>query len=83
MNGNAEETNNVIKFPNSNWALFNENIRKSMKTQIKKVTPDLSDAQIESAIDGSENALLRHLAIFSRKFFSDLGQRLAHNLFEK
>ncbi len=81
MDNTEKKTDNVLKFPNSNWALFNDNVRKTMKSHIKRVT-DIDDTQAERAIDGAESAMLYHLAVFSRKLFSDLGERCAKALFE-
>lgn len=79
---NTKQKSNVIKFPNANWALFNDNVRKTMKTHINRVA-DIDASQTERAIDGAESALLYHIAVFSRKLFSDLGERCAKALFEK
>jgi len=79
----AEQKSNVIKFPNSNWALFNDNIRTTMKTHISRVAPDIDGNQTDRAIDGAEAALLYHIAVFSRKLFTDLGEKCAKALFEK
>lgn len=83
MENKEQVTNNVLKFTNPNYALFNDNVRKTMGTHIKRVTPDINDEQTERAIDGAESALLYHIAVFSRKFFSNLGEKCAKALFER
>jgi len=80
---NAEKTGkeNVILFPNSNWALFNDNIKNRLKTEVVRHA-SVNQEVADQAVNGVESALCRELIISARKFFSRLGESVARKIFE-
>lgn len=79
MHNTQDSKENVINFPRQDYAIFNENVRKSVKAQVVRST-EVNEPQADQVVDALEAALSQVIVTAARKIFSRLGERIANAL---
>ena len=76
---NKEE--NVLNFPNNDYALFSQNMKKSLSVRISKEN-DINEKLASETVNSLENALCNAIVKKTRQFFQKIGSASANLLFD-